>query len=186
MGFCPAEVVLQYDTTHKITHHTQTKYSYTNSKGHITHNEYNAKKEQSCSCNSPWRPIWLWDVQDPRCLDSRLTDGGKVVSLTRRQRFTRRNLLLVISARSWVALHPRKQSFCRQWILFHGLYSFTERETRTLGLPCRLCVCVSFLVNFAALEASLWPVFYSHVIVNNMTDTGRLGGIDTSATNRWT
>jgi hypothetical protein len=33
------------NTSHKITHHTQTKHStqiYTNNKGHITHNEYNA------------------------------------------------------------------------------------------------------------------------------------------------
>jgi hypothetical protein len=32
-------------TTHKITHHGQTKHStqnYTNNKGHTTHNEYNA------------------------------------------------------------------------------------------------------------------------------------------------
>jgi hypothetical protein len=45
MGFYSVAVVLQLDTTHKITHHTQTKHStqnYTNNKGHTTHNEYNA------------------------------------------------------------------------------------------------------------------------------------------------
>jgi hypothetical protein len=34
---------------HKITHHAQRKHStqrYTNNKAHITHNEYNAKKER--------------------------------------------------------------------------------------------------------------------------------------------
>jgi hypothetical protein len=32
--------------------------------------------------NRPWRPTGLWDVKIPRSLDIRLTDGGKVVSLT--------------------------------------------------------------------------------------------------------
>jgi hypothetical protein len=37
----------QVHVSHKITHHAQTKHSiqsYTNNKGHIAHNEYNAKK----------------------------------------------------------------------------------------------------------------------------------------------
>jgi hypothetical protein len=39
--------------------------------------------------NSPWRPIGLWDVEAPTfCVDSRLTDGGKVFSLTRRPPLT--------------------------------------------------------------------------------------------------
>jgi hypothetical protein len=44
---------------------------------------------KSYPCNRPWRPIWLWDVEAPIfCLDSRLTDGSEVVSLTRRPPFT--------------------------------------------------------------------------------------------------
>jgi hypothetical protein len=40
-------------------------------------------------CNRPWRPIGLWDVEAPTIsLDNRLTDGGKVVSLTRRPPLT--------------------------------------------------------------------------------------------------
>jgi hypothetical protein len=49
-------------------------------------NLYNKK---SYPCNRPWRPIGLWDVGAPTfSLDSRLTDGGKVVSLTRRPPFS--------------------------------------------------------------------------------------------------
>jgi hypothetical protein len=37
------------------------------------------------SCNRPWRPIGLLDVEAfTFCLDNRLTDGGEVVSLMRR------------------------------------------------------------------------------------------------------
>jgi hypothetical protein len=40
-------------------------------------------------CNKPWRPIELWDIEAPTfCLDNRLTDGGKVVSLTHRRPYT--------------------------------------------------------------------------------------------------
>jgi hypothetical protein len=43
----------------------------------------------SYPCNRPWRPVGLWDVEVPTfCLDSRLTDGGKVVSPTHRPLFT--------------------------------------------------------------------------------------------------
>jgi hypothetical protein len=56
IGFCPEAVALQYDITHKNTHISQnitprsnkTKHntqSYTNNKGHITHNEYNTHKK---------------------------------------------------------------------------------------------------------------------------------------------
>jgi hypothetical protein len=51
----------QIHVSHKITHHAQTKQStqsYTNNKGHIIHNEYNAEKLTS-SCNRLWRPIGL-------------------------------------------------------------------------------------------------------------------------------
>jgi hypothetical protein len=43
---------------------------------------------KSYLCNRALRPIGLWDVEVPTfSLDSRLTDGGKVVSLTRRTSF---------------------------------------------------------------------------------------------------
>jgi hypothetical protein len=46
----------------------------------------NAIKVKSYPCNRPWR---LWDVEAPTfSLDNRLTDGGEVVSLTRRPTFT--------------------------------------------------------------------------------------------------
>jgi hypothetical protein len=40
MGLYPVALALQQDTTHKITHHTQTKHrtqNYKNNKGHILH-----------------------------------------------------------------------------------------------------------------------------------------------------
>jgi hypothetical protein len=41
----------------------------------------NILQKKSYICNRPWRPLRLWDVEVPTfCLDSRLTDGGKVVS----------------------------------------------------------------------------------------------------------
>jgi hypothetical protein len=49
--------------------------------------EINRTKKVNYSCNRPWRPIGLRDVEAPTLLDSRLTDGGKVVSLTRRPPF---------------------------------------------------------------------------------------------------
>jgi hypothetical protein len=40
-------------------------------------------------CNRPWKHIGLWDVEAPTfSLDNLLTDGGMVVSLTRRPPFT--------------------------------------------------------------------------------------------------
>jgi hypothetical protein len=36
----------------------------------------------------PCRTIGLWDVEDPTFSGPGLTDGGEVVSLTRRPRFT--------------------------------------------------------------------------------------------------
>jgi hypothetical protein len=43
-------------------------------------------KRQSYPCNRPWRPVWLWDVETPTfSVDTRLTDGGEVVCLTRRK-----------------------------------------------------------------------------------------------------
>jgi hypothetical protein len=40
---------------------------------------------KSYSCNRSWRPIVLWDVEDP-CLDNRLTDSDEVVSLSHQLR----------------------------------------------------------------------------------------------------
>jgi hypothetical protein len=42
------------------------------------------KIKQSYIRNRPWRPIGLWDIRIPHCLDNWLRDGGDVVSLTRR------------------------------------------------------------------------------------------------------
>jgi hypothetical protein len=48
-----------------------------------------AKGKKSSHCNRPWRPTALREVEAPTCcLDNRLTDGGKVVSPTRRPPFT--------------------------------------------------------------------------------------------------
>jgi hypothetical protein len=65
---------------------------------------YNVTSEVEASypCNKPWRPIELWNVEAPTfSLDNRLTDGGKVVSLTRRP-FPPRRFLVLISVRGWV------------------------------------------------------------------------------------
>jgi hypothetical protein len=46
-------------------------------------------KGKTIPVTSPWRPIGLWNVEAPTFpLDNRLTDGGEVVSLTRRPSFT--------------------------------------------------------------------------------------------------
>jgi hypothetical protein len=57
-------------TQHKNTqsHDAQTRHntqSYTSNKGHIRHNEYNTNKKYSSPRNRPWRPIVLWDVENP-------------------------------------------------------------------------------------------------------------------------
>jgi hypothetical protein len=51
-------------TPNNTPHSKHSTQSYTNNKGRITHNELNAKKEQSFPCNRPWRPIGLWNVED--------------------------------------------------------------------------------------------------------------------------
>jgi hypothetical protein len=44
---------------------------------------------KSYPCNRPWKPIGLWDVKAPTfSLENRLTDIGKIVSLTHRPPFT--------------------------------------------------------------------------------------------------
>jgi hypothetical protein len=40
----------------------------------------------------PWRPLELREVEAPTFSDSRLIDGGKVLSPTRRPLFTLRNI----------------------------------------------------------------------------------------------
>jgi hypothetical protein len=45
------------------------------------------------TCNRPWRPLGLRDVEAPKfSLDNRLTDGGEVVSLTRQPPSTTRKI----------------------------------------------------------------------------------------------
>jgi hypothetical protein len=52
-------------------------------------NHHAVCKKGKYPCNRPRRPIGLWDVEAPTfSLDNRLTDGGKVVSLTRWPPFT--------------------------------------------------------------------------------------------------
>jgi hypothetical protein len=46
------------------------------------------RKKYSYPCNRPWRPIRLWDVEAPKFSNNRLTNGGEVVSLTRRPPFS--------------------------------------------------------------------------------------------------
>jgi hypothetical protein len=91
----PVAVVLQEDTklhiSHKITHHAQTKHStqsYTNNKGHITHDEYNAIESKTILVTGRGGLQGCVMLRIAHCLDSRLTDGGKVVSLMHRPRFT--------------------------------------------------------------------------------------------------
>jgi hypothetical protein len=59
----------------------------------------------SYPCNRPCRPIGLWDVEASRhFLDSWLTDGGEVLSLTRRPAvlYSPGRFLVLISVRCWV------------------------------------------------------------------------------------
>jgi hypothetical protein len=64
------------------------------------------KVKLSYPCNRPWRAIRLWNVEAPTLsLDTRLTDGGKVVRLKRRLPFTPRRIPGTHLFRSWV--NPR-------------------------------------------------------------------------------
>jgi hypothetical protein len=51
------------------------------------------KVRVNLSLYRPWRPLGLREVGAPTFSDIRLTDGGKVVSLTRRQLFIPRKIL---------------------------------------------------------------------------------------------
>jgi hypothetical protein len=69
----------------------------------VTQNVIYIKETQSYSCHRPWSPIGLWDAEAPTfSLDNRLTDGSKVVSLTRRSSFTPWRFLVLISVTDWV------------------------------------------------------------------------------------
>jgi hypothetical protein len=88
-------------TRHELLSHNKTAYDMKEVNGQeITITRY----KEVIPVNRPWRPIRLWDVEN--CPYNRLTDGGKVISSTHRQRFTPQNiiflLLLIISVRGWV------------------------------------------------------------------------------------
>jgi hypothetical protein len=79
--------------------------SESNSVPHVTEtSKAKKKKRQNYPCNRPWRSIGLWDVEAPiSSPDNRLTNGDKVVSLTRRPPFTPPGRLLVlIFVKGWV------------------------------------------------------------------------------------
>jgi hypothetical protein len=62
------------------------------------------KVRWSYPCNRPWGLTGLWDEAPTFSLDNRLTDGGKVASLTRRPPFPPDpgRFLVLISVRGWV------------------------------------------------------------------------------------
>jgi hypothetical protein len=52
-------------------------------------NNNKGKGKEGYPSNRPRRPIRLWHVEAPTLsLDSRVTDGGKIVTFTRRPHFT--------------------------------------------------------------------------------------------------
>jgi hypothetical protein len=56
---------------------------------------------KSSPCNRPWRPIGLWDGEDPTfSLDSRLTDGGQPYAPA--ALYPPGRFLVLISVRGWV------------------------------------------------------------------------------------
>jgi hypothetical protein len=85
------------------------------------------------NCNRTWRPVGLCDVGAPTFSpDNRLTNGGKVVSLTCRPLFTPQGRLLVlVSVRDWV--DPRAI------LRLEGLGQLKKKNdfigTRTCDLP---------------------------------------------------
>jgi hypothetical protein len=52
------------------------------------------KGRKNYPCNRPWRPTGCETTRLPHFLDNRLTDGGEVVSLTRRPPFTHRMIFV--------------------------------------------------------------------------------------------
>jgi hypothetical protein len=98
---------------------------------------YFIKKKLSYPCNRPWRSIGLWDAKATSYfLDNRFTDGGEVVSLTRRPPFTTPRppgrFLVLISGRGWV--DPR--AIVQLEVLGQLKHSISHRESnpRRFGL----------------------------------------------------
>jgi hypothetical protein len=58
----------------------------------LARKQFLAWKGVSLSLYRPWGPLGLREVEAPTFSDIRLTDGGKVVSSTRRQLFTTRKI----------------------------------------------------------------------------------------------
>jgi hypothetical protein len=58
-------------------------------------------KRKICPGNRPRRPVGLSDADDPHVLGNLLTDGGQVVSLMFRPRFSAEKFQVLISVRGW-------------------------------------------------------------------------------------
>jgi hypothetical protein len=85
----------------------------------------------SYPCNRPWSTIGLWDVEGPTLSNKRLTDGGKVVSITRRPPFTPQE-------DSWYSFLLRGRVDSRAIVRLEGLGQLKKIHligTRTRDIP---------------------------------------------------
>jgi hypothetical protein len=82
--------------------------------------------------NRLWRPIGLWDVEDPTCLHRRRTDDSEVVSLTRRPRSSpQKYFLVVIYVDGWVT----SRAILQLERLGKSKNKFSDTENGTSDLP---------------------------------------------------